>query len=262
MASTSDPQGRSLAFASRRGNRYWWFQRPRNRYVPPVLAFLSDGEWALLERWYDETDRSFSSTGECNVPTISLLQGLVMGSGIRNILQIGHYIGYSTLLLGFMVRRMGFRQSVISVDIDPQSSAYTKEWLARAGLDDFVRVVVSDSVAPELPAAVREHLGCPPDLVFIDSSHAYRHTLRELDLWYAALSPGGIMVLHDASEFATAFDDAGEGGVRRAVDEWLPGSGAGARAIMLNRDFGASMDADRLVYGDPCGTAIIQKPFA
>ena len=64
---------------------------------------------------------------------MSLIQGLVMGSGIRSIVQLGHFLGDSTLLLGFMMRRMSFTCSIFSIDISPEASEYTRGWIARAG---------------------------------------------------------------------------------------------------------------------------------
>ncbi len=66
-------------------------------------------------------------------------------------------------------------------------------------------------------------LGGPPELVLVDSSHAYSHTLAELGTCGRRACPSGALVLlHDASEFATAFDPTAKGGVRRAIAEWLP----------------------------------------
>jgi predicted O-methyltransferase YrrM len=252
---------RTRTFGTKAGNRYWWFQRAGHDYVPPVFSFLTDEEWKVVNDWYSDTDSRFEGHGECNVPAITLIQGLVMGSAIRHVVQLGHLAGYSTLLLGFMMRRMNFRRAVISIDISPESSAYTQSWVSRAGLDDYVEIFVGDSADPAAAAAARGYLGAAPALVFVDSSHRYRHTLDELKLWHDEVRAGGLIVLHDASTFAENFDPSAEGGVSRALHEWL--QRVGAPAVLLNGDVSASVPAtpDDLVYGDPCGLALIQKPF-
>lgn len=250
---------RSRAFKTRVGGRYWWFQRPEHDYVPPLYSFLTDEEWTVMEEWYADSDARFEGTGECNVPTMALIQGLVMGSGIRNIVQLGHFIGYSTLLLGFMMRRMHLARSIFSIDISPEASEYTRAWVARAGLQDYVEILVSDSADPAAAIAARNFFLASPSLVFIDSSHGYRHTIDELKLWYHEVRPGGLVLLHDASEFAARFDPDREGGVGRAVQEWL--RDASVPAVLLNADAPPAVAADRLVYGDPCGLAILQKPL-
>jgi predicted O-methyltransferase YrrM len=212
-----------------------------------------------MDEWYADTDARFEGTGECNVPSMALIHGLVMGSGIRNIVQLGHFIGYSTLLLGFMMRRMNFARSIFSIDISPEASEYTRAWVARAGLQDYVEILVSDSADPAAAVSARSFFLAPPNLVFIDSSHGYHHTVDELKLWYHEVRPGGLLILHDASEFAARFDSRQEGGVTRALREWL--RDASVPAVLLNADVSPAVPADHLVYGDPCGLAILQKPF-
>lgn len=250
---------RSEGFAGRAGPRYWWFRTRGQHYVPPVYATLTDDEWSLLDAWYAETDALRPNTGECNVPAISLLHGLVMGSGIGHIVQLGHYLGYSTLLLGFMVRRMNRRHGVFSVDIDREATDYTRAWISRANLDDYVELLVGDSADPTAPDHARAYFGADPDVVFVDSSHQYRHTLSELDLWFHQVRPGGLILLHDASAFATQFDPRGEGGVQRALSEWLTRNQV--PAILLNEGAGRGVDGESLVYGDPCGLGIVQRPL-
>lgn len=253
-------KNRSEGFRDRVGSRYWWFQTKGRHYVPPVYSFLSDDEWALLEAWYIETDSRFSHTGECNVPAISFLHGLVMGSGIGRVVQLGHFLGYSTILLGFMMRHMGRTKALYSIDISPEASSYTSEWVSRAGLEDYAGIHVSDSADPGAAAAAIAYLSGPPELVFIDSSHGYAHTLRELDLWYEHVRPGGLILLHDASAFAAEFDPERTGGVLKALTEWM--DRRPVRGMLLNADAGPGIPADALTYGDPCGLGIIQKPFA
>jgi hypothetical protein len=69
---------------------------------------------------------------------------------------------------------------------------------------------------------------------------------------------GGLVLLHDASEFATAFDPTAQGGVRRAIAEWLPNHPAMA-GLTLNGHVAAGVDGDALVYKDACGLGILQR---
>jgi SAM-dependent methyltransferase len=250
---------RSLKFRDRSGNRYWWFQGAGRDFVPPVYSLLTEEEWKLLEDWYDETDARFQNTGECNVPAMSLLQGLIMGSGIGRVVQLGHFVGYSTLLLGFMMRRIGKHRSVFSIDISPEASEFTMGWIARAGLTEQVEILVSDSADSNAPKLARQYLGGLPEVVFIDSSHGYAHTLAELDLWYPELKAGGLLLLHDVSDFAARFDPHGSGGVIKAAREWL--QNRDIPAILLNADARPRVPGADLVYGDACGLGIIQKPL-
>lgn len=70
-----------------------------------------------------------------------------------------------------------------SVDVNPAPGLPTGRWTFRLG-DDCHPDVLAD-----LPDQV--------DVVFIDTSHAYDHTVNELALYEPKLRPGGRFVLHD-----------------------------------------------------------------
>jgi predicted O-methyltransferase YrrM len=248
---------RSRRFADDPHGRFWWHHLPGTDYVPPIYGVLADDEWAVMEDWYEETLRA-ESIGEINVPAMSMIQGLVMGSAIGRIVQLGHYYGYSALLVGFMLRAMGAGGRLLSIDIDPKATDFTQQWIDRARLREQVELYLGDSAAESsLDAAVRS-LGGMPQLILLDSSHQYAHTLRELDLWVPRMEPGSIMLLHDTSVFAQTFDTAAAGGVQRALDEWLPAHPEAA-FVSLNRQVAPQDNAADLVYKDGCGLGILQR---
>lgn len=242
-------------FAKREGNRYWWHRKIRDAYVPDTYAVLSDEEFAVLADWYDETDAK-SLIGECAVPAIAWMTSFVTGNDVSRIVQLGSYAGYSALLLGWALRRMGKTKALVAIDIDQPSLDFTKRWIQRAGLEAQVDVVLSDSSDPALAKSTAAYLGGAPQLVFIDSSHQYAHTLRELDLWYELLGPAGIIALHDTSEYATEFDSTKDGGVRRALNEWRARTGATAFSLANTT---AILEAGKQVYLDGCGLGLILK---
>lgn len=226
-------------------------------FVPPVYSDLTEAEWEIVRAWYEETDRS-GLIGECAVPLISLLHGLLMGNRIARIVQLGTCSGYSSLLLGFMLRRMNAPGGLFTLEIDPELCALTRRWLERAGLTNFATVAEGNSLDPAMVGAAQEHFGHAPEMILLDSSHEYCATVQELDLWYPALSDGGFLLVHDVSIFAAAFDVTGQGGVRRAFAEWRC-KNPQAEAICLNGE-AHSMDLPRPPYKDACGLGLIHKP--
>jgi len=254
---------RTIEFKKRTHNRYWWYHLADSDYIPPVFSALADEEWALMDDWFTDTEAKFPSPGEISVPGLSMLNGIVSGNGIGAMVQLGHYVGFSTLMLGFALRRMGRSRALFSIDINAEVTVYTQEWVDRAGLRDVVRLQVGDSADPAMASEAAAWLGRAPQLVFIDSSHQYHHTLEELDLWYDRMAPGGLLSLHDTSAFAQTFDSTGTGGVLRAAREW----GAGRNMILLNNfvgeqhDSGATDHPSKLTYKDGCGFGLVQKPF-
>jgi predicted O-methyltransferase YrrM len=250
---------RTAAFADREHGRYWWFKAFRPAYDPPIFAMLDDEEWATMKAWYEDTELKYGlGTGECAVPAMTMLHSFVMGNNISRVVQLGHFIGFSTLLLGFALRKMKMKNALLSVDIDPSVTEYTQGWVDRAGLNSQVLLKVGNSADANMPREALSYLGGDPQLIFIDSSHQYRHTLDELALWYPALQPGGVIMLHDVSRFAASFDRSGEGGVAAALDEWEQASRA--QCIRLNGGLTTEW-GDTVVYRDGCGLGIIQKPF-
>ncbi len=107
-------------------------------------------------------------------------------------------------------------------------------------------------------ARAREYLGDHPELIFLDSSHEYASTLAELESWYPELAAGGLIVLHDTSEFAESFDVTKKGGVARALREWRQ-LHPEVETFSLNRGVRA-METPQMVYKDFCGVGLIQKP--
>lgn len=247
---------RSRAWREKPGHRYWWHHLPGTDYVPPIYSDLSAVEWTTLHEWYAETDQS-GRIGECTVPLISILQGLVMGSRASRIVQLGTCAGYSALLLGWMLRRMNAPRGLFSLDLDPASCEMSRSWILRGGLRDFVEIAERNSLDPQSPVAAKDYLAGDPELIILDSSHEYQSTLTELDLWYGALAPGGLLVLHDVSRFAAEFDVTHQGGVGRAFAEWR-NAHPGVESFCLNGD-ARSMDLPRPLYKDACGLGLIHK---
>lgn len=252
---TINSNKRTLIYKDKQEGRYWWYQG--KNYVPPLYSFLTDEEWNLIEEWYRETDES-NRTGESNVPILSIIQGFIMGSNISHIVQLGHNSGYSTLLIGFMLRKMNSKNSFITIDIDKTACDVTQKWVDKAKLTEYVRIENGDSADSKFPILTKDFFSDGPKLIFIDSSHQYEHTLMELDLWYESLQKGGIIILHDSSDFASSYDFTGKGGVTKAYEEWVSNK-QDVHYINLNKT--AYMDLSKYIYLDACGLGIIQKDF-
>jgi predicted O-methyltransferase YrrM len=248
---------RSERFTDDPHPRFWWHHQEGTRYVPSIYAVLRDDEWQLMEDWYATTLEA-DCIGEINVPAMSLIQGFVSGGATRRIVQLGHYYGYSALLIGFWLRAMGQGGQLVSIDIDPKATAFTQEWVDRAGLGDQVKLMLNDSAAEESLLAAEATLGGMPELIILDSSHQYEHTLRELDLWVPRMPSQSLMLLHDTSTYARTWDAKGLGGVQQALDDWLP-KHKDVALLNLNRRVGEPGGTDQLVYRDGCGLGILQK---
>jgi predicted O-methyltransferase YrrM len=135
----------------------------------------------------------------------------------KRVLELGTYIGFSSLLLGDVLAHNEPRGELITVDPDNSAQEVAKDLCSHLSNIEFVQGYSTD---PEVISMVRD-VG-PFEVVYVDSSHMYSETLRELDLIFNTplLGEGGVVILHDAGKEAAQFDPSGRGGVRRALDEW------------------------------------------
>lgn len=257
MSSRSLTSQRSIAFGEDPHPRFWWHHLDGTGYVPAIYQVLTDDEWQIMEGWYAAT-LAADSIGEINVPAMSLLQGFISGGALTRIVQLGGYYGYSALLMGFWLRHMGGARKLVSIDIDPTATDFSREWVTRAGLGAQVEFHLGDSAAESSYEHAVAAVGGPPQLILLDSSHQYEHTLRELDLWVPRMAPQSLLFLHDTSTYARSWDQKGQGGVQQALDDWLPGR-ADVAFINLNRRVGEPEVSGELTYQDGCGMGLLQK---
>lgn len=248
---------RSLKFINREHRRYWWYKLKYNDFIPICYSFLNDEEWSIVEEWFEESER-MNLIGEAPVPFISFLLGLIMGNKIDRIVQLGTYAGFSSLMLGFMLRKMNVKNGFISFDIDHQSTEFAQKFIDYAGLNEYVNLQISDSTKIETIDLMYEYFnGKRPKLVIIDSSHQKEQTIKELNLWYEHLLKGGMMIFHDSSEFAMQWDATQKGGVKTALDEWCKYNTHVKFINIYNEP--DSLKDENYVYQDLNGIAIIQK---
>lgn len=164
-----------------------------------------------LARMAQEQDvRGSTPEGELN-----LIVGLLAAQGATRILQLGTYLGWSALVLAELAGPRGFLFTV-----DPESGylhvarRYTRE----AELNN-VHFILGSS---QDEAVVTDVLGTPWDAIYIDTTHHYAQTCRELEIYCGRVAtPGTLVLLHDASTHAQSLDVEGKGGVKQAIHEWL-----------------------------------------
>jgi cephalosporin hydroxylase len=106
---------------------------------------------------------------------------LVLARDARHVVELGTRTGVSTIAWLYALEQTGGR--LTSVDIDE-----------KPGIGDHPHwtFIQGDDTDPELFADLE-----PADIVFVDTSHWYAHTLRELNLYRWLVKPGGVIVCHD-----------------------------------------------------------------
>ena len=134
---------------------------------------------ASILAWYRKHAADASSDIAPHFPRI---ERLIETHRVRYVVELGVRWGHST---SCFVNAVASRGHVWSVDIGPAPYPQTRWWTFIQGND------TDPAVAAQLPDTC--------DLLFIDTSHAYEHTVAELALYGPRVRPGGLIVLHDTA---------------------------------------------------------------
>jgi len=155
----------------------------------------------------DLYDRAVTDPSDINEHLYTFVE-LVEQLDAKTVIELGTRSGVSTIAWLYALEDRG---ELYSVDIDPcpELGDYP-HWTFLQGDDCSVEVYDA------LPTA---------DIVFIDTSHEYQHTLRELALYRWLVRPGGKIVLHD-TELAYPENVAGAAfPVKRAITHFCAREG-------------------------------------
>jgi predicted O-methyltransferase YrrM len=149
--------------------------------VAAYLANLSAAPHAVLTRILEE--------GRAHgVPVVdplsgALLHALVRAMGATRVLEIGTAIGYSTLWMAAALPPAGL---LVTLERDPARATTARAYMAEAGVDDRVNVMVGDA------DRFLHKLAGPFDVIFQDGDKASYGPM--LDRLVELLRPGGALV--------------------------------------------------------------------
>jgi caffeoyl-CoA O-methyltransferase len=119
-----------------------------------------------------------------------LLQVLLVAVGARRVLELGTLGGYSAI---WMARVLPAGGRLLTVELDADRAELAREYVARAGLEDRVEVMVGDAV-PITAGLVAA--GEAFDAVFIDADKEGYGTY--LDRALELVRPGGLILADNA----------------------------------------------------------------
>lgn len=242
-------------FGDREHNRYWFWRIKAVEHDPIINTLLTEDENKLFLEWYEETeDRNM--IGECAPPLVSFLAGFIGGNAVTRVVQLGHYAGYSSFILGTVLRNVTDGR-LLTIDKSDQMTKFTRKWISKFSLDKHVRAEIADSADPQNVRIAEDYLGGAPEIVIIDSAHTYDQTIKELNLWMSCLKPNGFIFLHDASEIAKSYDSE-NGAVAGALQDWCAENNYDY-FVINGGNVTPAKSHEELVYRDGRGLGIIQK---
>lgn len=225
----------------------WYFVRG-TKYDPPFAQFLDDQEIQICADWYtDTTDDPF--IGDSGFIAISMISELILANQITQAIQIGHYAGFGSLVMGMMLRKVSPHGRLISFDIDAKMTDFCDSLMVRTGLDSVVKHVCVDSTDPITAELAGSWLGSTPGLIFIDASKQYKNTIAEVSMWTRFIN--GYIVAHDVSQVAKGEQANGILGVSDGLVDSRRFAPNELILIDPKSEFG-----DGFPYLDPCGLGI------
>lgn len=135
---------------------------------------------------------------------------MVVERNAQHVIELGTRSGVSTIAWLYGLERSGGQLTSVDIDEQPDIGVWPHWTFHQA-----------DDLDPDLVASL-----APADVVFIDTSHHYEHTLAELNVYRWLVKPGGIIVLHDTElERPDGAPATPRFPVRTAVDEFCAAEG-------------------------------------
>jgi caffeoyl-CoA O-methyltransferase len=171
-----------------------WIFEDSNPDKPPLAADPSEEKILKLLEEIAQTE-----TSNLLVPLEDgrLLRTLTESTGAKNVVEVGTYIGYSTLWFCLALRNTGGK--ITTHELDPKNVALARENLKRAGVENLVTIVEGD--AHETVTKLKD----PIDILFIDADKpGYADYVRRL---LPLVRPGGLILAHNTTNTARQMPD-------------------------------------------------------
>jgi predicted O-methyltransferase YrrM len=181
----------------------WYLQKQAKVERPKNEALVRE----ILKNSEKEMDKTLVEVikGSDISEHLTTLFFLVVEFNLKRILELGVRGGISSITLNEAASKIGGH--VHSIDIDRCEPAENK--LKKLQLDQNWIFQQGDDIE------IGEKWNKELDFIFIDTSHSYNHTLKELEIFEPFLVSNGFITFHDTREFP---------GVLRAIKDFVNGS--------------------------------------
>jgi predicted O-methyltransferase YrrM len=146
----------------------------------------------------------------------------------RVIVELGCFVGATTAHLALAAAHIGPDCKVYAADVTPRAIDCARINLARLNGGNQTVFFNGDACSLDFLNQLPPQL----DLVFIDTSHDYLATVREIEVYGARLSPGGCIVLHDSLSFAGVRKAAAASATRYRICTFATEAGNGLTILL------------------------------
>ncbi|SLM32079.1 hypothetical protein MTBBW1_560003 [Desulfamplus magnetovallimortis] len=181
--------------------------KPGDKWKISNSLQLSKAQWA--EVLIDIYEHPMSFPGSVSPQAGELLRALVVNIAPRNVLEIGSYIGASTIWIASAMSEYERRNKLCCIDlflphtdnpwcpgvelIEPLS--YIKNNIKKCGFQSFIELYQGDS--KDLIPKIAKQIHSTIDFVIIDGDHSFMGCSSDFNLVEPFVSLGGYILFHD-----------------------------------------------------------------
>jgi len=177
--------------------------------VVPSFAGQSIIDPSLL----DEMEYHPWVAGKSSWGTRNVLHAFILSLRPASVLEIGAHIGSASVVMGAALKATN---NGTLYCLEPQEHYYKVlvEFIAKAGVKDFVKPLQMYSTTPELRDVLPEKV----EIIYLDANHSYSNALHDIALSDRLLAENGLLFLDDVGPAVSPqLDTEGRGGVRQAL---------------------------------------------
>lgn len=195
-------------------------------------------------------DPWFMGTTDCSA--LSVLSMMIKVCKPQKILQLGTFIGFTSILFASILSTYTEEGKVYTVEINNECHKKARHYTEKAGLSQYINYVDGSSLDAQVVQLLSD--AGPYDFIYIDSSHEYASTLKELKTYVEGslfTTTRTLVAFHDAGLRMRGLDATKKGGVAQALLHWYKSFGIRGKfqLFILEPPF----------YPNPCGLALIRK---
>ncbi|GAW87804.1 conserved hypothetical protein [Bathymodiolus platifrons methanotrophic gill symbiont] len=181
--------------------------KPGDKWDVPRFLSSNSSEWAKVLVKIYEHPMSFPGSVSPNMG--NLLRALIMNIVPRTVVEVGSYIGISTLWIASAMADYEYNKKLYCIDTFPNHTdnpwcpgvtlndplEFMKENIKKCGYQDFVEIHKGDSLL--LINELLSNILKPIDFVFIDGDHSKEGCLSDFLNIEKYIATGGYILFHD-----------------------------------------------------------------
>lgn len=181
--------------------------KPGDKWQIPKFLAQNKAKWAkILIRIYKHP---MSFPGSISPFTGELLRALIMNIAPKNVMEIGSFIGVSSIWIASAMAEYERRHKLYCIDLFPPHTnnpwcpgimindplSFMLDNIKKCGFENFIDVYKGDS--KELIPKIAPQIGVPIDLAVIDGDHSISGCLADFTLIEPFVATGGYILFHD-----------------------------------------------------------------